>query len=508
MKKVTLILAILMATGLAKAQSYTYDSLVNLDFGFYGYYIRSFLELRDGNIVSYSPFYIIDDNGQYVAGLGDMLIKVSPNACCFLDSTLMASDYVDHCLIEQNPQNDDNLFVKIVRDFENVRTNLLIRHFDDNLMYDKTQDIVVPLEDTIVLNVEKYLLENEENIIVMYALGSDPEMPPVTPIMVRIGLDGVIKDRVELPDTLIGAYSGQLNNLQVYHESPREYVWQQTEYGAHPKAGFFVVDSLFRLKEYVRVEESFEPNYIMGSSGEGILPLDEHSYLVYSRFYSVQSNKDNGVRITKYDKTSHENLGSIKFSTEPLGQQYNYSTCAIPADLKKSADGNLYFVYMTADPLAPSGFYVGVAKIDNNLNVIWHRYCLEPSINHRPNLILSLADGGLVVGGYERGAVSGHVSPKMFYLFFHEDGTSVSETEIQVRPYLFWPNPVQDILQLQYSPDVTPTQIELYDLQGRLVKTQRNSLENLNMEGLASGIYTMRVTLEGGKVFSDKVVKE
>ena len=71
-----------------------------------------------------------------------------------------------------------------------------------------------------------------------------------------------------------------------------------------------------------------------------------------------------------------------------------------------------------------------------------------------------------------------------------------------------YPNPVRDEIYLQFSPDVKPTQIELYDLQGRLVKTQRNGLESLNLQGLASGTYTMRVTLEGGKVFSDKVVKE
>ena len=45
-------------------------------------------------------------------------------------------------------------------------------------------------------------------------------------------------------------------------------------------------------------------------------------------------------------------------------------------------------------------------------------------------------------------------------------------------------------------------------MQGRLVLTQRNGLENLNLQGLASGTYTMRVTLEGGNVFSDKVIKE
>ena len=80
--------------------------------------------------------------------------------------------------------------------------------------------------------------------------------------------------------------------------------------------------------------------------------------------------------------------------------------------------------------------------------------------------------------------------------------------ETKLRPYLFYPNPTQDVLHLQYSPDATPKSIELYDLQGRLVRTQRNGLESLNLQGLASGTYTMRVMLEDGKVFSDKVVKE
>ena len=508
MKKTLLIFALLMATGLAKAQSYTYDSLVNLDFGWYGYDVRNILELRDGNIVSYSPFCILDDDFHIIGDLGDVLVKVSPNAC-FLDSTLMVNDYANHCLLERNPQSDGNLFVKIVRDFENIRTDLLIRHFDDNLMYDETQDIVVPLEDTLVMASERYLLENDENIIVMYNLGSGPDIYyPMTPIMVRIGLDGTLKDRVELPDTLIGNNTGWSNNLQVYNDSPREYVWSQTEYGSHERFGFFVVDSLFRLREYHRVEKDFEPGYTMGSSGEEILPLDEHSYLVYSRFYNNEDVDYNGVRITKYDKISHDNLGSVKFRTIGKPIYNNFITCAIPCDLKKSADGNLYFVYSTADRLAQGGFYVGVVKLDNDLNVIWHRYCLELGFDHVPNMALSLADGGLVVGGYDKGSSSGHIPVKMFFLFFHEDGTSAHESEAQVRPYLYYPNPAQDQLHLQYSPDVKPAQIELYDLQGRLVKTQRTSLESINLQGLSAGTYTMRVTLEGGKVFSDKVVKE
>ena len=79
---------------------------------------------------------------------------------------------------------------------------------------------------------------------------------------------------------------------------------------------------------------------------------------------------------------------------------------------------------------------------------------------------------------------------------------------IHVRPYDFYPNPTQSELHLLYSPDVTPKQIEFYDLQGRLMLTQKTGLDNINMQGLAAGQYVMKVTMEDGKTFTDKVVKE
>ena len=85
-----------MCAVLAKAQDYTYDSIVNIDLGFYGFDVRNLLELRDGSIVSYSPFYVIDENGHYVEDFGDVLVKVSPNPnATFVDSTLMANDYAN-----------------------------------------------------------------------------------------------------------------------------------------------------------------------------------------------------------------------------------------------------------------------------------------------------------------------------------------------------------------------------------------------------------------------------
>ena len=63
-------------------------------------------------------------------------------------------------------------------------------------------------------------------------------------------------------------------------------------------------------------------------------------------------------------------------------------------------------------------------------------------------------------------------------------------------------------IHIHYSPDVQPKQIELYDLQGHLVGSQRSGLERIDMSRLPAGTYTLHVMMEDGKIYSDKVVKE
>ena len=95
-----------------------------------------------------------------------------------------------------------------------------------------------------------------------------------------------------------------------------------------------------------------------------------------------------------------------------------------------------------------------------------------------------------------------------FTNFIEDCSLAVDENGLNGVMVSTFPNPAKGNLNLEFSPDVTPTRIELYDLQGRLVRRQATGLESIDMEGLPGGTYTMRVTLEGGKTFSDKVVKE
>ena len=114
---------------------------------------------------------------------------------------------------------------------------------------------------------------------------------------------------------------------------------------------------------------------------------------------------------------------------------------------------------------------------------------------------------GIYIVGYAANLMQAGAG--IFHFFLTDEGlTTIQEGNIDIRPYGYYPNPAQGQLHLQYSPDVQPKQVELYDLQGRLVRSQSQGLESLNMQGFAPGQYLMKVTLEGGKSFTDKVVKE
>ena len=66
------------------------------------------------------------------------------------------------------------------------------------------------------------------------------------------------------------------------------------------------------------------------------------------------------------------------------------------------------------------------------------------------------------------------------------------------------PNPTTGKIHIEGE---KATEIQVFNALGQLVKTVQNTNE-VGLEGQPQGLYLLRVTLEGGKVFSDKVVKE
>ena len=80
--------------------------------------------------------------------------------------------------------------------------------------------------------------------------------------------------------------------------------------------------------------------------------------------------------------------------------------------------------------------------------------------------------------------------------------------EYHGKAYPICPNPMGDVFSIEFPSDATPAIVELYNLQGRRVLIQTKALDRIPVEGLPSGTYLVRVTMDDGNIFSDKVVKK
>ena len=485
---------LLLSAGMAKAQ--TYDSIDNYNVGNYNIELRNMMQLRDGNILANCQLFLVDEQGEILGDYGNKLIKISKH-CEIMDQVFIPDRDLNFFLMERNPFGDDNVFAKLVRDLQNCRTDLHISFFDDDLNFFPEKEVWIPISDTVFPSLcDVYFLDNQGDIVFFFPITSRKERH-----FYRVGLDGTIKYHtvLGLDDIPLSFLPGWGRYFSTFNESPPEYcLWVIPNVNPTNKLDGYVFDTLLNLKERQTLHSP--PGNIEFSYGwlPCVLGLDDSTFVVLSDFTKYLYDEiTTGARLTRYDRNSLARLKTSYFTEDANGQPGD----PVPIRVVKSGDGNLYLAYGTKDPFSRAA-RVCVMKLDMDFNVIWQRFCLDPWTHFGANMI-ALEDGGLAVGGLNIGA-----PPELFFIVFNDKGWGVSEDVTTVRPYAYWPNPAKDELHLHYSPDVKPTQIELYDLQGRLVRSQRNALESLNLQGLAQGTYTMRVALEDGTVFTDQVVKE
>ena len=169
---------------------------------------------------------------------------------------------------------------------------------------------------------------------------------------------------------------------------------------------------------------------------------------------------------------------------------------------------DVYLCYTTCKGVIGGPQQTVVCKLDMDLNLKWKRWYGGASQYHLVTGFILTSDGGCLFSGV--GHPNGNANdPYPYVLKITPDGyCSIPENEPLLKPFGCHPNPVEDILHLEYSPDVTPRQAALYDLQGRLLHTQSNDLGNVRMGQLPAGTYILRITMEDGTTYSDRVVKQ
>ena len=99
-----------------------------------------------------------------------------------------------------------------------------------------------------------------------------------------------------------------------------------------------------------------------------------------------------------------------------------------------------------------------------------------------------------------------HLFPGQMTAYDAVDERYLSST----RQAFAFPNPTSDVVNIGLNDDISASvsSIDIFDISGRLVKAQQSSFGSIDISGLAPGMYVMKVALDDGKVFEEKIVKE
>ena len=520
MKRTVAILTIILSVCHVFAQ--TVDSIPHHHVGYEGLFnsgqFEGILQMRDGNVLFNFLAGIHSKDRKERVGfhakssrdfsiVGNVFYKTSRHGGIVLDSIFIPDTDPSEFLMEKNPNGDDHIRVDIVHDSASGGSFLQIFPFDNDFRFDSLNRVFVPLTDTFAYGLVGGFIDEQNDIVFAYNTPYGMDDDDWDFHIARFGLDGTLRHENTIPFSSI-PINFSYNGFGIFNESPREYYRLGTNRVNSSSTNLLelvchVFDTAFEVKDSIFIaESSLSPEnprlkYLFGWM-EGLVD-DGDDFVICSRF--VWRGVKHGVCMVRYDKQTLEQKNAVFFESWPMDMSGVFECGAGPIGLGKGSDGSFYLAYHTF-VLSYIG-HIAVAKVDADFNVIWLRYCLEPEGYMRSQgLMKVLDDDGVAICGGNNGV------REFYFLIVNDDYDGMEEQGVIVRPYAYYPNPTRDELRLHYSPDVTPAQIELYDLQGRLVKTQRSGLENLNLQDFSAGTYTMRVTMEGGKVFSDKVVKE
>ena len=516
MKKHLLLFVFVLVASVMSAQNGEMYSLMFHDMSEYQHNVENFMRQHDGDFI-FATFVATEWIGPTNPGtpLGNIIYKMSPSTLTITDSLFIDDPDAPWYFYARDPHGTSNIRANFEYDEESDSTFLRICRFPDNdLNIDHDEDVVVPVcEGLAIGEADSPLVDSRDDMIWKYykSLPAGEHECHV----IRFDADGYLKLDTVLPSSQNFTYK-----MREFSESPLQYYhWKGA---ANDNLSVFVIDSVFHTKYYSilnkilsqEIIDSVNNNTVYESLSFNIdtkvIPVGGDNVLVaarYSNDTTLHTMGERGVAVAKFDMRTMQLKNYIVFNDYPGHTQVG--SCM---GLKKMSDGTVYFVYKENGYPAES---VIVVKMDVNLNVEWKRFCKTDNVAmsspfRLPPVIVEDAQGNETgVAWTGGGKIIGTEKQGFTYFFLNHDGTvGVNESGMEIRPYCFYPNPVQAQLQMQFSPDVQPKQVELYDLQGRLVHVQRSSFDSIDMGQLPAGTYTIRVTLEDGTVFSDKVVRE
>ncbi|MDR3272603.1 MAG: T9SS type A sorting domain-containing protein, partial [Flavobacteriaceae bacterium] len=227
--------------------------------------------------------------------------------------------------------------------------------------------------------------------------------------------------------------------------------------------------------------------------------------------YSIQQTSDGGYIVAGYTSSNDGDVSGfhggydgwvVKLDTSG---KLLWQKCLGGSDwdflysIQQTSDGGYivagYTISNDGDVSENNGNYheAWIVKLDASENLLWQK-CLGGSYYEVFNSIQQTSDGGYIVAGFTNsydGDVSGnHGDLDGWVVKLAPDNLGTEELSVNAKIGVY-PNPVRDVLHFTSKEPVLKA--EIFDLNGRLIKTAEVFNNQLSVSSLSKGIYFLNL---------------
>ncbi len=175
-------------------------------------------------------------------------------------------------------------------------------------------------------------------------------------------------------------------------------------------------------------------------------------------------------------------------------------------------EDSIFFVYQLIDAnpynYASNGIEIFNFKIDGSLNYRYTFNDYQPNLRREINGVTATRDGGVIVD--VSSTINYDISNSWLLRYSHNGNLDLLNIETKEKETInLYPNPAKNYVCVDIeATNFSKAEIELFDMQGKLVKRAKLSAmqgNRVDVSNLNAGAYTYNISLNG-KTISGKVI--
>lgn len=221
-------------------------------------------------------------------------------------------------------------------------------------------------------------------------------------------------------------------------------------------------------------------------------------------YHSLAIKQDGSLWGWGYNTSSQLGDGTTTNRSEPthIGTADNWKTIDGGAwhSIGLKNDGSLWWWGRT-------GNFLSYGAVPTRVGESWNWQNFDSVSASGYNSAAVQLDGSLFCWG-ENSEGSAGVGSGQFVDFPMQVNCSLLATEsVYSNVFSVYPNPVKDILHVQYSSLQASDKISIIDVTGKKIQEQNGNLSDVNVQNLRAGIYILQI-ISASKTYQQKIIKQ